>query len=78
MPLPLTLAAWPYYPQALPIDDVIMPRIEAGQWRPYPAHSHENQEHGSHPLYATSQEARQRFQAGLLHQLPQVSEWWRC
>jgi hypothetical protein len=59
-----------------------MPRIESGRWRPYPSHLHRSSashsmdgtvgERGTRYLYATTLDAKQRFQSGFLHQLPQV------
>jgi hypothetical protein len=62
-----------------------MPRIESGRWRPYPSHLHrssvshsvdgadsEARKGGNRYLYATTLDAKQRFQSGFLHQLPQV------
>jgi hypothetical protein len=62
-----------------------MPRIESGRWRPYPSHLHrssashsmdgadsEGHARANTYLYATTLDAKQRFQSGFLHQLPQV------
>jgi hypothetical protein len=57
--------------QALPIDDVIMPKIESGRWQPYP-YVPRAQQHPGGAHYASSVENKKRFESGRLHQLPQV------
>jgi len=54
---------------ALPIDDVIMPRIESGKWHPYPYIAKSRS--SSHHSYASTLDSKKRFQSGMLHQLRQ-------
>lgn len=58
--------------QALPIDDVIMPKIEAGKWRPYP-YAPTRTVSKEHYHHVAGTEMRVHYESGLLHQLPQVT-----